>query len=58
MFLDENGEKISKTKGNGVTIDEWLTYAPRGEPRFLHLPRAAEGEAAELLGHPQGGRRI
>src|SRR5436305_8492311 len=28
MFLDENGEKISKTKGNGVTIDEWLAYAP------------------------------
>ncbi|MGQ0558784.1 MAG: lysine--tRNA ligase [Sphingosinicella sp.] len=27
MFLDENGEKISKTKGNGVTLDEWLTYA-------------------------------
>src|SRR3712207_4811364 len=31
LFLDENGEKISKTKGNGVTIDEWLTYAPRSE---------------------------
>jgi lysyl-tRNA synthetase class 1 len=29
LFLDENGEKISKTKGNGVTIDEWLTYAPQ-----------------------------
>jgi lysyl-tRNA synthetase class 1 len=28
LFLDENGEKISKTKGNGVTIDDWLTYAP------------------------------
>jgi lysyl-tRNA synthetase class 1 len=28
LFLDENGEKISKTKGNGVTIDEWLAYAP------------------------------
>jgi lysyl-tRNA synthetase, class I len=28
LFLDENGEKISKTKGNGVTLDEWLTYAP------------------------------
>jgi len=28
LFLDENGEKISKTKGNGVTIEEWLTYAP------------------------------
>ena len=28
LFLDENGEKISKSKGNGLTIDEWLTYAP------------------------------
>ncbi len=28
LFLDENGEKISKSKGNGITIDEWLAYAP------------------------------
>lgn len=28
LFLDQNGEKISKSKGNGLTIDEWLTYAP------------------------------
>ncbi len=28
LFLDENGQKISKSKGNGLTIDEWLTYAP------------------------------
>ncbi|MEC9342652.1 MAG: lysine--tRNA ligase, partial [Pseudomonadota bacterium] len=28
LFLDNNGEKISKSKGNGLTIDEWLTYAP------------------------------
>lgn len=27
LFLDENGEKISKSKGNGISIDEWLTYA-------------------------------
>jgi len=27
MFLDEKGEKISKSKGNGITIDEWLKYA-------------------------------
>jgi lysyl-tRNA synthetase class 1 len=26
MFLDENGEKISKSKGNGISLDEWLTY--------------------------------
>jgi lysyl-tRNA synthetase class 1 len=34
MFLDENGEKISKTKGNGVTIDEWLAYAPETSLAF------------------------
>ncbi|RVC32859.1 lysine--tRNA ligase, partial [Mesorhizobium sp. M7A.F.Ca.CA.004.04.2.1] len=28
LFLDENGQKISKSKGNGLTIDDWLTYAP------------------------------
>ena len=28
LFLDENGQKISKSKGNGLTIDEWLSYAP------------------------------
>ena len=27
LFLDEDGKKISKSKGNGITIDEWLTYA-------------------------------
>ena len=26
LFLDDKGEKISKSKGNGLTIDEWLTY--------------------------------
>ncbi|MDX2210641.1 MAG: lysine--tRNA ligase [Sphingopyxis sp.] len=29
MFLDEKGEKISKSKGNGIALEEWLTYAPR-----------------------------
>lgn len=27
LFLDDQGQKISKSKGNGITIDEWLTYA-------------------------------
>ena len=27
LFLDERGEKISKSKGNGITIEEWLDYA-------------------------------
>ena len=34
MFLDEKGEKISKSKGNGLTIDEWLKYA---SPESLSL---------------------
>ena len=29
LFLDENGEKISKSRGNGLTIDEWLRYGTR-----------------------------
>jgi lysyl-tRNA synthetase class 1 len=28
LFLDQEGRKISKSKGNGLTIDEWLRYAP------------------------------
>jgi lysyl-tRNA synthetase class 1 len=28
LFLDEKGQKISKSKGNGLSVDEWLTYAP------------------------------
>ena len=29
LFLDENGEKISKSKGNGIAIEKWLKYAPK-----------------------------
>ncbi len=28
LFLDENGERISKSRGNGLSVDEWLTYGP------------------------------
>jgi len=34
MFLDEKGEKISKSKGNGITIEDWLKYA---SPESLSL---------------------
>jgi len=34
LFLDEKGEKISKSKGNGLSVDEWLAYAP---PESLSL---------------------
>lgn len=44
LFLDENGQKISKSKGNGLTIDEWLTYGP-AESLALYMfqqPRRAK----------------
>lgn len=28
LFLDEKGQKISKSSGNGISMDEWLAYAP------------------------------
>lgn len=44
LFLDDKGEKISKSKGNGLTIDDWLTYAPT-ESLSLYMfqkPRTAK----------------
>ncbi|MBN8649477.1 MAG: lysine--tRNA ligase, partial [Caulobacterales bacterium] len=29
LFLDDKGEKISKSKGNGISVEEWLSYAPQ-----------------------------
>ncbi len=29
LFLDDKGQKISKSKGNGLTMEEWLAYAPQ-----------------------------
>ena len=34
MFLDEKGEKISKSKGNGLGLEEWLTYGPQESLAF------------------------
>jgi lysyl-tRNA synthetase class 1 len=44
LFLDEKGQKISKSKGNGLTIDEWLRYAsPESLQIFMyHKPREAK----------------
>jgi lysyl-tRNA synthetase class 1 len=44
LFLDEQGQKISKSKGNGLTIEEWLTYAsPESLSLFMfQKPRAAK----------------
>jgi lysyl-tRNA synthetase class 1 len=44
LFLDEKGQKISKSKGNGLTIEEWLRYAsPESLSLFMYRePRAAK----------------
>jgi lysyl-tRNA synthetase class 1 len=46
LFLDEKGEKISKSKGNGLTIDEWLTYA---SPESLSLYMFQKPQMAKRL---------
>jgi lysyl-tRNA synthetase class 1 len=44
LFLDEKGQKISKSKGNGITIEDWLAYAsPESLSLFMYLkPREAK----------------
>ncbi|OQM73669.1 lysine--tRNA ligase [Manganibacter manganicus] len=67
LFLDDKGQKISKSKGNGLTIDEWLTYAPTEslglymfqKPRvakklyFDVIPRAVEEYYTFLSAYPR-----
>jgi lysyl-tRNA synthetase class 1 len=44
LFLDENGERISKSRGNGLSIDEWLAYGPQESLALFMFqkPRAAK----------------
>ncbi|MFO1067280.1 MAG: lysine--tRNA ligase [Geminicoccaceae bacterium] len=67
LFLDEHGQKISKSKGNGITIDEWLRYAteeslelflyrdPRKAKRlyFDVIPRQVDDYQQFLDAYPQ-----
>ena len=46
MFLDDKGEKISKSKGNGISIDEWLTYGTE------------ESLALYMFNSPQKAKRL
>ena len=46
LFLDANGEKISKSKGNGLTIEQWLTY---GSPESLGCYIYANPKSARQL---------
>jgi lysyl-tRNA synthetase class 1 len=67
LFLDENGEKISKSRGNGLSIEEWLRYAapeslslymfqqPRRAKRlyFDVIPRTADDYLRFLDSYPE-----
>ena len=46
LFLDQSGQKISKSKGNGLTIEEWLTYA---SPESLSVFMFQKPTAAKRL---------
>lgn len=46
LFLDEAGEKISKTKGNGISVEDWLAYAP---PESLSLFQYQKPRVAKKL---------
>ena len=51
LFLDEKGEKISKSKGNGITIDAWLKYAsPESLSLFMYQnPKRAKKLYKEIV---------
>ena len=46
MFLDEKGEKISKSVGNGISVDDWLRYA---SPESLSLYMFQKPKSAKKL---------
>lgn len=51
LFLDEDGQKISKSRGNGLTIDEWLSYAsPESLSQFMfQKPRSAKRLSFDVI---------
>ena len=46
LFLDQNGEKISKSRGNGLTIEEWLNYGPQESLSYF------------MYGNPKRAKRL
>lgn len=51
MFLNEQGAKISKSKGNGVTVDTWLKYAPQESMSYYmyNKPRTAKRLTFDII---------
>ena len=58
LFLDDKGEKISKSKGNGLTIEEWLTYASPESLSLFMFQKPQERQEAVLRRDPARGRRV
>ncbi|MCB1563716.1 MAG: lysine--tRNA ligase [Alphaproteobacteria bacterium] len=44
LFLDEHNQKISKSKGNGLTMEDWLTYAPHESLAYYMFLRPTSGK--------------
>jgi len=51
LFLDEKGEKISKSKGNGLTIEQWLTYGSEESLGFyiFREPKSAKNLHLDVI---------
>jgi lysyl-tRNA synthetase class 1 len=58
LFLDEEGHKISKSKGNGLSIDEWLEFAATESLSYFMFQKPQDGEAAALGRDPQERGRV
>ncbi|MCM8731295.1 lysine--tRNA ligase [Hephaestia sp. GCM10023244] len=48
MFLDEKGEKISKSKGNGLSLEQWLTYGPDESLAFFAYREPKKAKALHM----------
>ncbi len=48
LFLDERGEKISKSKGNGLTIEQWLDYGTRESLSFFAYREPKKAKALHI----------
>ena len=48
MFLDEKGEKISKSKGNGLSLEQWLTYGPDESLAFYAYREPKKAKALHM----------
>ena len=52
LFLDEHAQKISKSKGNGLSVDEWLRYGPPELPGAVHVSSAPTRQATVFRRNP------